>query len=238
MGQLSTFRRDLWPSREAAVTSFNKSAFYKSWDPRVLKRWNKFGLRVTPTVIYPETLTPGVTLSTTSAQEVFTYGRPNYELYGVAGKPINRTTHADIEPISYDSTYKFYRSEMGLVYRRLPEVRPSVLYVRGGISTVGTDESHGARVSCTGTGIGGSGGEEEGRVAGVIFEGVGHLVPMEAPDRTAQVAAEWIGRQVNRLMKEEARWQRWWDSRSSKQKQEIDDVWRENIGGPPKRAKM
>ncbi|KAI5290233.1 hypothetical protein KEM52_000524 [Ascosphaera acerosa] len=30
--QASTYRRDLWPSREAAAHSFRKSPFYKAWD--------------------------------------------------------------------------------------------------------------------------------------------------------------------------------------------------------------
>jgi hypothetical protein len=32
----STFRRDIWPSREVAADSFAKSKFYYAWDPKVL----------------------------------------------------------------------------------------------------------------------------------------------------------------------------------------------------------
>ncbi|KAI1356142.1 Alpha/beta hydrolase family-domain-containing protein [Xylaria sp. FL0043] len=95
----STFRRDLWPSREAAVESFRRSPFYRSWDPRVLEAWNEHAIRDLPTPLYPElsssstaspssssspdstspaSPSPGATLRTTKHQEVFTFFRPLY----------------------------------------------------------------------------------------------------------------------------------------------------------------
>ncbi|KAI1424052.1 Alpha/beta hydrolase family-domain-containing protein [Xylaria sp. FL1777] len=94
----STFRRDVWPSREAAVESFQRSPFYRSWDPRVLAAWNEHAIRDLPTPLFPElppssssssssssspsttttTTTPGATLRTTKHQEVFTFFRPLY----------------------------------------------------------------------------------------------------------------------------------------------------------------
>ena len=41
----SSVRRDRWPSRKVAAESFKKSKFYQTWDPRVLDRWIKYGLR-------------------------------------------------------------------------------------------------------------------------------------------------------------------------------------------------
>ncbi|KAI1178388.1 Alpha/beta hydrolase family-domain-containing protein [Nemania sp. FL0916] len=89
--RLSTFRRDLWPSREDAVASFRRSPFYRTWDPRVLDAWNTHALRDLPTLLYPETnptlgpaskgskstkVQPGATLRTTKHQEVLTFFRP------------------------------------------------------------------------------------------------------------------------------------------------------------------
>jgi pimeloyl-ACP methyl ester carboxylesterase len=99
----SAFRRDIWPSREAAATAFKKSKFYQTWDPRVLELWIEHGLRELPTQIYPDmpadipakdtsksappvttepTVAPQparpVTLKTTKHQEVFTFVRPNF----------------------------------------------------------------------------------------------------------------------------------------------------------------
>lgn len=236
MAQLSTPRRDMWPSRKAALASFDKSAFYKTWDRRVFQKWTEFGLREVPTVLYPDAQTPLVTLSTTVAQEVFTYVRPNYNRYGADGKPINRTTHADVDVEGVLGP--FYRPESPQVYRRLPELRPSVLYILGGTSPVSTPERNEERLAITGIGIGGSGGPAEGRVKGVTFEGVGHLVAMEAASRTAEVAAVWIGDEIRRVQEEEMRWQREWGPKALKEKQEIDDIWKETVGDAPKRAKI
>ncbi|KAJ5665946.1 uncharacterized protein N7477_008394 [Penicillium maclennaniae] len=35
--QLSTHRRDIWPSRKDAADGFKRSPFYQAWDPRVLE---------------------------------------------------------------------------------------------------------------------------------------------------------------------------------------------------------
>jgi len=102
----STFRRDVWPSREAAAASFRNNKFYADWDPRCLDLWIKTGLRDLPTTLYPTyppttsasatqaaltaataavTAAPvpsappvdvPVTLTTTKHQEVFTFLRP------------------------------------------------------------------------------------------------------------------------------------------------------------------
>ncbi|KAK5736707.1 hypothetical protein LTR17_007211 [Elasticomyces elasticus] len=50
--KLSTFRRDVWPSREDAVQAANKS--YRKWDHRVLQRWNQHAFRELPTIVFPE----------------------------------------------------------------------------------------------------------------------------------------------------------------------------------------
>lgn len=71
----STYRRDLWPSREAAAEAFRKNPFYQRWDKRVLDLWLEHGLRALPTLLYPIVTTPcqaemPVTLTTTKHQEV------------------------------------------------------------------------------------------------------------------------------------------------------------------------
>ncbi|KAK3687061.1 hypothetical protein LTR37_019175 [Vermiconidia calcicola] len=236
MAQLSTFRRTLWPSREEAAASFAKSAFYKSWDARVLKKWIEHGLRDVPTPQHPDAEAPRVALTTTPAQEVFTNLRPNYEAYGVDGKPVNRSTHADIDP-SRSRLYPFYRNEAPYVFARLPEVRPSVLYIFGGTSNTSSAEANEAKISRTGNGAGGSGGVAEGRVRGITFDGVGHLIPMEASERTADAIAEWIGSEMMRV-REEMRRQEEWRKKSLREKQDIDATWQKMIRGAPKRAKM
>lgn len=54
----STFRRDIWPSRDAAAESIRSNKFYADWDPRCLDLWIKTGFRDLPTTLYPEYLPP------------------------------------------------------------------------------------------------------------------------------------------------------------------------------------
>ena len=237
LAQLSTFRRTLWRSREEATVSFARSAFYKAWDKRVLDKWTEYGLRDAPTPLHADASAPQVTLATTPAQEVFTYLRPNYEGYGVDGKAVNRSTHADIDP-SRPRLYPFYRYEAPTIYARLPELRPSVLYIFGSDSGVSSDQQDQAKVERTGVGVGGSGGVAEGRVKGVTLDDVGHLIPMEDVERTAVAMADWVGDEVKRFNDVEMKAWRDWSGKSLRVKQDIDEKWKEMIGGAPRRAKM
>ncbi|KIV79381.1 hypothetical protein PV11_06944 [Exophiala sideris] len=237
--RLSTFRRDVWPSREEAAKSFKSSKFYQAWDPRVLDRWVKYGLRDMPTFIHPEE-PPKVTLTTPLHQEVFTFLRPNYEGYGQDGKPVNRKTHPDLNP-TLPGTYPFYRSEGPQAYFRLEELRPSVLYIFGGKSDVGTPEACKAKMDHTGVGVGGSGGAPAGRVSSVLFEDIGHLIAMEAVDRTADHAAAWLGSEMKIWNQDEEEHNRVWGAKSLREKQTVDEQWKKTMGGPmrkPKKEKL
>jgi len=64
-------RRDVWSSREEADKLFRERSF-KSWDPRVIDLYVKYGLRELPTSAYPDQ-TRGVTLKCTKIQEYATY---------------------------------------------------------------------------------------------------------------------------------------------------------------------
>jgi len=100
-GMLSTYRKDIWPSRDAAAEEFRSSKFFREWDPRVLDRLIEYGLRDLPTSVYPDdAMVKGekrVTLTTTKHQEVFTFLHPNFDGYGPDKAP-DRRTHADLNP--------------------------------------------------------------------------------------------------------------------------------------------
>ena len=229
--------RDIWPSREVAAKSFASSPFYRRWDSRVLDRWITHGLRDLPTLIHPDTTSSTsekqVTLTTSKNQEVFTFLRPNYEGYGVTA-PINRTTHADLDPSSPVIT-PFYRSEGISAYNKLPSLRPSVLYVFGSESDVGKPDACEAKMKYTGIGVSGSGGAAMGRVKSVTYEGVGHLIAMEAVKRTADDAAGWIGSEMKRFREEQEEYDSVWRRRPRLERQMVDERWKEAIGGPAKR---
>ena len=235
--QMSTYRRDIWPSREEAKKSFLKSPFYQKWDSRALDRWIKYGLRDLPTPVHPEGPSPDgktpVTLTTTKHQEVFTFLRPNFEGYG-ANKAINRKTHADLNP-ALITTYPFYRAEPPRVYLRLEELRPSALYIFGGKSDVSLPEASKAKVEKTGTGVGGSGGAQAGRVKGVTFEDIGHLIPMEVSERTATTTADWLKSELDVWYKDEEEFRKLWDNKPMREKRIVDDKWIEMTGPLPGR---
>ena len=258
--RLSTHRRDLWPSRSTAANSFNKNPFYKTWDPRVLSLWNKFALRELPTAIYPESpprtppisnlgsnvpqlqsaKTPEkpVTLTTTKHQEVFTFLRPNFP---TPGHPVlNHTTHPDLDPsVPAEHLYPFYRPESASTFRRLPYLRPSVLYIFGGASDISLPQWRKDKLEATGIGIGGSGGaaNKEGRVKGVTLDDIGHLIPMVAPALCATKAMEWLAPEMGRWREEEERWTKGWKTAGRRVRQVVSEEYKQKIGGGGQRSK-
>ncbi|PGH12355.1 hypothetical protein AJ80_06765 [Polytolypa hystricis UAMH7299] len=236
----STYRRDIWPSRSAATETLKRNKFYQSWDPRVLDRWIKYGLRDLPTAIHPlpETSKAGdaeipVTLSTTLHQEVFTFSRPNYSGDPALNLPVNRATHPDLIPNAVGG-YPFYRSEAHKTFLQLPYLRPSVLYVFADQSDISLPEFCEAKMQTTGTGMGGSGGAVEGRVKSVTLKGVGHLIAMEAVGQTADLAAGWLGTEMGRWRDEERVFREEWNKKSKVEKMTIDEEWKRHVP-PPKR---
>ena len=69
---------------------------------------------------------------------------------------------------------------------------------------------------------------------GVTLDGVGHLIPMEASEKTAEVMAEWLEGEVSRF-RDELKWQEDWTAKSLKEKQDTDETWKRMIGGPLQR---
>lgn len=227
-GRASTFRRDLWPSLPAATAAFTTSKFYSRWDPRVLALFLAHGLRPLPTALYPLPAAyppASVTLTTSKHQEVFTFSRPNFS---PSPRP-PRTTHPDLDPS--DPNTPFYRPEPVMTFDRLPEVRPSVLYVFGEDSPLSTAEMQEAKVARTGTGVGGSGGRAEARVAKVVLRGTGHLVAMEEVTGCGEASAQWMGHELRRWREEEKVWREGWDAMDVGEKTTMGEKWYEANGG-------
>lgn len=242
--QLSTYRRDLWPSREAAAESFKRSPFYKAWDPRVLDRWVKYGLRDLPTALHPldeSAIKNGdkpVTLTTTLHQEVFTFSRPNYDGDPAKNIPVNRLTHPDLDPTNTDEegsgSYPFYRPEGARIFSQLPHLRPSVLYIFAGKSDMCIPEMRADKLNNTGTGVGGSGGVAAGRVRDVFLENFGHLLAQEAVNECADAAGEWFGGELKRWKEEEQELEKvtGWKGKSKVEKATVDEEWKRRIPPP------
>ncbi|KAM3512219.1 hypothetical protein MY11210_004137 [Beauveria gryllotalpidicola] len=200
---MSAKRRDVWPSRAAAAAAFQKSPFYQSWDPRVFDRWIAHGL----TQCAPDN--PQVTLATSKHQEVFTFARPSYHALTRDGKSIADMDLVPDMDLTHGVLTPIYRPEPGLVFDRLPHLRPHVLWVFGGASYMSLEAMRDAKLKVTGTGIGGSGGVAAGRVTHVIGEGWGHLIPLEAPAFVAEAAAETAAETVKRWQVDELAYDAW-----------------------------
>lgn len=218
----STPRRDIWPSRDLAASRFKDSKFFRSWDPRVLDRWIEHGLREAPTELYPATdaeRDERVTLTTSKHQELFTFLRPTYKK--VPGKE-----YVDKDPVADEEYpgYPFYRPEPLQVFRRLPELRPSVLYIFGEKSELSPPAERQAKLARTGAGVGGSGGAAMGRVKQVILD-CGHLVAMEKVTECADAITTFLGDELERWRQEKAEFEKYWNNKPRTEQITIDDEW-------------
>ena len=229
----STFRRDIWPSRAEAEAAFRKQKFYQSWDPRVLDRWCKYGIRETPTSLYPNEQ-GAATLSTTKHQECLTFLRPSWEAMSDDGTTIvRRDLVPDMSPHSLVK-FPFYRPEPPNTLERLGELRPTALFVFGAESPMSTPAARKHKMDFTGTGLGGSGGAKEGKVKEVVLDGIGHLVAMESSDKCAEAAAAWLGQEVKRFDAEREKYVEW-AKQSLEVKQTLSKEWERRMGGKPVR---
>lgn len=232
----STYRRDVWPSRKDAIAAFDRSPFYKTWDPRVLDQWVKYGIREIPGQ-------EAVTLTTTKHQEVFTFLRPSWDAYDAKGKVVIRPELVpDLDSTLNERypTFPFYRPEGPNTTIRLARVRPGVLYVFGGKSNISPREQQDHKMATTGSGTGGSGGAARGRVKKTVAEKCGHLVPMEDPKLCAKAAAEWVQDELKRWWDEENKYQEW-TKRSKEEKTTVSAEYKSHIGkpgGPKPKAKI
>jgi pimeloyl-ACP methyl ester carboxylesterase len=228
--QASTFRKDVWKTKEEAIASFRKSKFYQSWDPRVLDAWIEHGIRATPTSLYSKE-DGAVTLSTTKHQEVLTFLRPNPSPQTEDGRSIvDRSLIPDLDedtPVKYP----FYRPEPAAVLNRMNTLRPSAFYIFGGDSPMSRPESREQKLSLTGIGVGGNGGVKEGNVDKVVLKDIGHLVAMEAPGFCADNAAPWLGKAIRKWQLEQDRYLEW-TKKSIVEKSTVSEEWKVKIGGP------
>lgn len=236
IAQASTFRRDFWPSRREAEASFKKQKFYQSWDPKVLDLWCRYGIRDTPTSLFPEA--GGATLTTTKHQECMTFLRPSWEAMTEDGQTIvNRELVPDMRVDSV-TKFPFYRPEAPNTFARLGELRPSALYIFGEESDMSFPEARKQKLEATGVDVGGSGGVRAGRVKEKVLKGIGHLVAMEAggSEGCAEAAAEWLGQEIKRFESEKKNYIEW-TKKSKVSKTTLSEEWKKRIGGPPRPPK-
>ena len=235
----SAHRRELWPSREEAESSFRKSKFYQQWDQRVLDQWLRHGLRELPAALLSDSSTPSkgavpVTLTTPKAQEVWTFLRPVPKGSTTGGRLIvDRETHADLDG-SAALAFQGYRPECVITFNNLPHIRPSVLFVFGGRSRISPARLRERLLETTGTGLGGSGGRKEGRVDGLVLLEKDHLIAMDAVEPCADAAAAWLGKELERAREQDACLRAQWSSKPLRDKATLSEEFKQQLGGDPR----
>ncbi|KAI7115588.1 hypothetical protein KC343_g15343 [Hortaea werneckii] len=125
----------------------------------------------------------------------------------------------------------FYRPEPIATFHRLPNLRPSVFYLFGEQSNLSTPALKADKLAHTGTGVGGSGGVQKGRVRDVTLEGVGHLIPMEAVERTAKECTQWLVPEMEGWPAREEAERREWAAVPKEQKAVLSEQYRQTMNG-------
>jgi pimeloyl-ACP methyl ester carboxylesterase len=219
---MSTMRRDLWDSREKAKSYFRKA--FNTWDPRVIELFLKYGLRATPTALYDDTKkipASAVTLTTSKHQEAWNYTQCNFEPKEAG---LDRLLLPDWDK-DLDVPMLYTRTECSITIRNLPHLRPSVLYVFGTKSPLSPASSQDEKMALTGSGVGGSGGEAEGKVQKVVFPNSGHLLVFENVQESARVSADWIERWFHQWLGDEKFYKTYESKKSDKDMLRVSKAW-------------
>ncbi|SPJ72578.1 related to host-specific AK-toxin Akt2 [Fusarium torulosum] len=224
---LSTKRRDIWPSRDHAAARFKQSKFFQAWDPRVLDLWIEYGLRKVPTELYPaekDSLSDErVTLTTSKHQELFGFVRPTY-----LSREWERSNDQDPEQNLDCPNYPFHRPEPPRIFRQLPELQPSLLYIFGKQSDFSSPSQRQEKMQITGTGVGGNGGSASGRVQEEVLD-CGHLVPMEKVTECADAIASFLDKEMSRWRAEQDAFKKYREGMSRRQQITIDEEWEDKV---------
>ncbi len=217
-------RSDLWPSREKAQALFRKNPFFKHWDLRAFDLFLQYGLRDTPSAIYPEAAAGAVTLMTTKHQEAWSYVRSNFTAQSTDRQdPTERLVSPDMDPDN-EGSYLFHRAEPCLALQSLPHIRPSTLWIFGAKSPINTPALQVEKLALTGTGVGGSGGEKAGRVTKIDLD-AGHMAPLERVKETAETLARWLEKELERFKKEEIFYRNYNSGKSERHMMVLSKQW-------------
>jgi hypothetical protein len=182
---LSTFRQDIWPSKDKAVEAMTNNPFFKSLDRRALVKYLEFGFRRIPTAIYPASSAEkfgkdAVTLTTSKYQEAWSYCRANFTpLPKTPDNRYERLVAPGFDPSEGKSgEVQFARPDTMVALADLPQLRPGVLWMFASRSPMNFKHLQDEKMKLTGTGRGGSGRERVERVEKSVLDGR-HLLPFE-----------------------------------------------------------
>ncbi|KAJ5165826.1 hypothetical protein N7492_006122 [Penicillium capsulatum] len=167
-------------------------------------------------------------------QELFTFLRSSY-IDERSGLP--RGVQEDEMYADDMDDFPFYRPEPRQMLQRLPDLKPSVLYLFGSKSELSTPVSRQQKLEITGTGVGGSGGVAKGRVKEAVLP-CGHLVPMELVEECARASADFVDFELSAWESRRSQFHRAWSEVSHHERTAIDDQWKAHIGPLAKKSKI
>ena len=207
---LVAYRQSSWTSSRSAKAALVKSPLIRGWDKRCIAileqqyfQETSAGSGPSATIPQEDQLDRPVCLKTSPAQEVYAMARPTPSRDTNGNVIPSPATHPDLHPL--DTMLPIYRAELRRTWQNLVELRPSALFVMAKKSLLCVDEMHLAALHC-GTGVGGSGGIEKGRVQEVFFSDAGHFFPMQQVARTSSVMSKWLKEETERWNLEESMW--------------------------------
>ncbi|UDD64841.1 hypothetical protein AFCA_012043 [Aspergillus flavus] len=183
---------------------------FPKMDPRCVDRTTKFGFRDLPTDLYPESLegsdpaNPPVTLTTSKNPDMIAQIRENFSARTLDGRiQIDRSTRAEMDPVA--AFFPMYCPEPRATFFRLLTFRPSMIWVLGEKSYLRLDEVREGIKIC-GHGIGGSGGDSQGKVKEAVIPKGSHLFPFENVAEAAEISSAWLGKEVQSFAIAEREW--------------------------------
>ncbi|KAF2473715.1 uncharacterized protein BDR25DRAFT_311914 [Lindgomyces ingoldianus] len=180
------FHLDVWASRVEAEEFLRKSPFFQLWESKAMEIYLQFGLRSTPTLLYPSRSFPrGVTLTTNKAQEAWTFLSLNAPPPSLNPQDsVERALGNGLSCNSAEGDFNYWGHATNcpwacLAFKFLPSVRLVVLLLFGENSHISRPLRREDKLRCIGIGLGGSGGVAMGRVRAETIQGTTHVLPIE-----------------------------------------------------------
>lgn len=133
-----------------------------------------------------------------------------------------------------DRARLFHRPEMAMTFENLPNVRPNVLWVFGGLSPLSPKKAQDEKVARTGTGVGGNGGFKAGSVEKIVVEDGGHMLPFEKIEKCAAILASWLEKQMEDFEAVEKFYREHPSRRSERDMLEVSKLWLGNVKLDPR----
>ncbi len=199
-------RREEWPDRSAAEKAIRKSPYYGRWDPRVLERYLKHGLREVRFSQSTNSQQDGSPVRTVAYKELEVAHIMRLNDRGVGLNSGENVTHEDrryvpdLDIATAIQSTPLYAPWPRQMFFLLPQLRHWVLYTDGDKSPRTTPEITKARLETTGTGQGGSGGKRVGTVKHVLIKGGQHTIPLdEHLGQVAEAAGQFIVDEMKRF---------------------------------------